>query len=202
MSIKKKKEKQPLHVSTVRALTLAAVLTVSVVVFTYCVSWGYYQSLIEAKAETNIFRTFVLDTLDGGKLEAQELRGTKLTAVNIWGTDCPPCISEMPELEELNNSYDDSVFRLIGIPDDVTDQEGGVIPDRLEEAKRILEASGVTFANVIPDEDMDAFLTLVISATPTTLFLDSDGNIIETITGTRNLEFWKETVDSLLAEVA
>ena len=202
MRKREKKERKPLHVSTVRSLAMAAVLAVAGIIITYCISWGYYQKTVEAKAETDIFKTFALKTLDGESFEAKQLRDTSLTAVNIWGTDCPPCISEMPELEALNNSYDDSVFRIIGVPSDVTNMGKEVIPERLEEAKRILESSGVTFTNIIPDEDMDAFLTLTVTGTPTTFFVDKEGNVIDSVVGTRPAEFWEETVERLLSEVA
>lgn len=202
MSKFKKKDKEPLHVSTARALALAAVLTVFGIVFTYCFSWGHVQNIIETTAETDVFRSFVLETLDGGKLEAEELHKTSLTAVNVWGTDCSPCIYEMPDLEELNSFYEDSVFRVIGIPCDVTDQGKEVIPERIQEANRILESCCITYTNVIPDESMDAFLTMAITGTPTTLFIDDEGNIVGSVTGTRDIEFWKETVDDLLSEVA
>lgn len=200
MNQKPEKKIKKLHVSTLHVITAAAALAAFAVVITFCFAWGGYQARKEAEAETDIFQIFNLNTLDGGTLSGKDLRSSSLVAVNIWGTDCPPCIAELPDLEELNNSYDDSEFRIIGIPVDVTAGGKVIIDERVEEAKRILEASGVTYPNLIPDEKMDTFISSAIIGTPTTFFIDSEGNVLKTVTGGRYLEFWKETTDSLLKE--
>ena len=197
----KKKEKKPLHISTVHALALAAVLSLSALVFTYCIAYGINEDKLQAEADTEVFKTFDLATLDGGRLSAKDLSSTKISGFNVWGTDCPPCISEFPVLEELNNAYADSDFRLIGIPVDVTNHGDGVLEDRLEEAKRLLETSGCTFTNIICDKDMDTFLYSTIAGTPTTYFVSSEGKILKVITGVRDYETYKSMVDELLEEV-
>ena len=123
-----------------------------------------------------------------------------MVAVNVWGTDCPPCIQELPALEELNNSYDDSVFRIIGTPIDVSVHGETIVEERLEEAKRILDATGVTFLNFVPDAKASAFFTSTMLGTPTTYFLDSEGNVLKTVTGNRTFGTWSEIVKSLLEE--
>ena len=195
-----KKKTKKLHASTLHVLSAAFVLALTCVVLTYCSTWATYQIRIEAEAEADVFKTFELQTLDGEPFTAQELRSSELVAVNVWGTDCPPCIEELPALEELNNSFDDSEFRVIGLPIDVTVHGKEIIQERLTEAKRILNASIVTFVNLIPDEKMNAFFTSTMLGTPTTYFLDSEGNILETVTGKRSFESWKKTIDDLLKE--
>ena len=197
---KKNAASKPLHVLTIHTLLWALLLAVAGVFITFTASWATYQAKVDAEAETDVFKTFSLKTLDGGTLEAQELSKTALTAINIWGTDCPPCIGELPDLETLNNSYDDSQFRMIGIPIDVTTHGKEIIEDRLKEANRILEASNVTYVNLIADEKMDTFVKSIILGTPTTFFIDKEGEIIYTVTGSRDLDYWKNTVDELLKE--
>ena len=197
----KKKEKKPLHISTIHALALALVLSVTALVFCYDIEWGINEDKLQAEADTDVFKTFDLETLEGGRLSAKDLSATKISGFNVWGTDCPPCISEFPDLEELNNAYADSDFLLIGLPVDVTNHGEGVIEDRLKEAKRLLDASGCTFSNIICDKDMDTFLYATIAGTPTTYFVDGQGNILKVITGARDFETYKSIVDDLLDEV-
>ena len=198
---KKKKEKKPLHISTMRALGLAFLLSITALVFTFDIEWGKNEKKLQDQADTEVFKTFDLATLDGGRLSAKDLSSTKISGFNVWGTDCPPCINEFPELEELNNTYDDSDFILIGIPVDVTNHGEGVLEDRREEAKRLLEASGCSFTNIICDKAMDSFLYANIAGTPTTYFVDSEGNILKVVTGARDYETYKTIVDELLEEV-
>lgn len=195
-----KKKSKLLHATTFHVLAAALVLSLSGIVMTFCISWAQNQEHIEAEAETDIFKTFELQTLDGKPFTAQDLRSSSLVAVNVWGTDCPPCIQELPALEELNNSYDDSVFRIIGTPIDVSVHGETIVEERLEEAKRILDATGVTFLNFVPDAKASAFFTSTMLGTPTTYFLDSEGNILKTVTGNRTFGTWSEIVKSLLEE--
>ena len=141
-----------------------------------------------------------METIDGGQLSAADLRGRKLVAVNIWGTDCPPCLAELPALESLSKEYDPNEFYIIGIPMDVTAHGEKIVESRLAEARRITEAAGIQFPNLIADPGMDTFIRSVIAGTPTTLFLDSEGCIIHTVTGNRSHDTMKEIIDSLLKE--
>ena len=195
------KKKKTLHVSTVRALFLAFVLSISAIVFTYCTCFGKNEAKIEAEAETDVFVNYELNTMEGGSLAAKDLSAVSIIAYNVWGTDCPPCIAEFPDLEELSKSYAESEFRLIGIPLDVTDKGEKIIDERLSEAKRIIKDSGVTFSNIIPDKKMDTFIHSMIAGTPTTFFTDSEGKILKVVTGSRKMEYYKEVTDKILKEV-
>ncbi len=201
MSENQKKEKaKKFHASSLHILVAAFLFAMAGLVLSFVDVWAKLEAKKEETAQTNVFETFELKTMDGGTLSAKDLKSTKIIAVNIWGTDCPPCIKELPALEKLNNTYDDSEFRLIGIPVDVTRHGTEIIDDRLEEAKRILSASEVTFPNIIADESMDTFIHSVIAGTPTTFFLDSNGKIIKTVTGGRSYETWKDITEELLKE--
>ena len=194
-------KKQPgLHVSTLVWLGIAFILTAAILIFTFSSAWGAYIGTIEATASSDVFKTFDLETISGGRLTAADLRGRKLVAVNVWGTDCPPCLAELPALESLSKEYDPNEFYIIGIPMDVTSHGEKIVEKRLEEARRITEAAGIQFPNLIADPGMDTFIRSVIAGTPTTLFLDSEGSIIHTVTGNRSHDTMKEIIDSLLKE--
>ncbi|MBK5253606.1 MAG: TlpA family protein disulfide reductase [Peptostreptococcaceae bacterium] len=92
-----------------------------------------------------------------------------ITMVNIWATWCPPCVAEMPYLAKLNEQLPENVG-FIGICTDA-DQE----PDS---AKEILETNNATFAVLIPSDEMSTGFLSTVDAIPTTVFVDSDGNIV------------------------
>lgn len=64
----------------------------------------------------------VRDLRTGSTMELAELKG-KLVLINFWATWCPPCVAEMPSLEQLYQKYGknkDVVFLLVsfdGSPD-------------------------------------------------------------------------------------
>ncbi len=49
-----------------------------------------------------------LATLDSEGINLSQSEG-KVILINFWATWCPPCIAEMPELQELYDNYGDQV---------------------------------------------------------------------------------------------
>ena len=49
-------------------------------------------------ANSNKFPAFQTVDVAGNTVTQDIFKGKKITVVNIWGTFCPPCIEEMPEL--------------------------------------------------------------------------------------------------------
>lgn len=47
---------------------------------------------------------FTISAMDGTEYNLEKLRG-KIVVINLWGTFCPPCITEMPELNALVEKY-------------------------------------------------------------------------------------------------
>lgn len=60
---------------------------------------------------------FTLTDLQGNSWTLGDLRG-KVVLVNFWATWCPPCRSEMPDLEALYNQYKDQGFVVLAISDE------------------------------------------------------------------------------------
>jgi hypothetical protein len=59
--------------------------------------------------------------------------------------------------------------------------------------------TGARFKNLIPSEEMqEVFIQSVVNATPTTLFLDGDGNVIDMVVGARTREAWRDLIDDHL----
>lgn len=66
---------------------------------------------------------FVLPSMDGTEYNLEKLRG-KIVVVNLWGTFCPPCLVEIPELNQLVEKYKDkNVVFFAPAPDDKTNLE-------------------------------------------------------------------------------
>jgi thiol-disulfide isomerase/thioredoxin len=54
------------------------------------------------------------DQPDGGLLDMATLRG-KLLLLNFWGTWCPPCVKEMPELDRFAKQFGPQGWRVVGL---------------------------------------------------------------------------------------
>jgi thiol-disulfide isomerase/thioredoxin len=105
----------------------------------------------------------------GGSTDLAELRG-QVVVVNFWGTWCPPCRAEIPEINQWAVAHPD--VRVLGVA--VNSGSG----DRLAEAASrlgvsydVLEATGT----VVRDWKVSVF--------PTTFVIGKDGTIKAARTG-------------------
>ena len=145
-------------------------------------------------AGTGFFGSFETVTLDGTAVTQDIFQEADLTMVNIWGTFCGPCISEMPDLGELADEYAEKGVQIVGIVSDVTDPGN-------EEAKAIVEETGADYTHIVTDPSMlDGYLAGV-QVVPTTVFVNSEGKKVGDIyTGAKSKEVWSGIIDELLEE--
>ena len=113
--------------------------------------------------------------------------------LNVWGTFCPPCIEEMPALGEWAKNMPQDA-QIIGL---VCDVQGNDDAETINAAKNILNDAGADFVNILPNAELANFLQSVY-AVPTTIFVDSQGNLIgEPVIGA-DVESYKKRVENYL----
>ena len=156
------------------------------------------EDKMKEKMGENAGVRFETKTVQGKEIDSSIFNNNKITMINVWSTTCGPCKAEMPELQELyeeikNQNLD---VNIIGLVTDAVDDE------TIELAKKILEVKGVEFDNIIPDEKIKTEVLTWIQGTPTTIFVDSQGNIIdEPIIGAFGKEKYKEEILDKLKKV-
>lgn len=141
------------------------------------------------------------DTIDlnSNKVTQDIFKDKKLTMINIWGTFCGPCINEMPDLQELYIDIKDEEMNLIGIVSDIKSKDDS---ENIELAKKILDQKKAKFMSIIPDENLKNNLLSSVSGVPTTIFVDSKGNIVgEAIVGSRSKDEYRKEIDKVLSEM-
>lgn len=119
--------------------------------------------------EKSNMKDFNAKTLDGGTFTQEDLAKYDITMVNIWTTWCGGCIEEMPELQALYEKLPENM-NMISICGNGDMEE--------ELAREILNKNGCKFSTLIPDEKLQESLIKYIDAFPTTVFVDTEGNII------------------------
>lgn len=143
------------------------------------------------------FPAFETVDLDGNPVTNEIFSGKDLTMVNIWGTFCGPCLSEMPELERLSQEFPENV-QIIGLVLDV-----GTIMNtkQIDSTKQVLMEAGVTFPNLVTKApDFSDFVSQLVGV-PTTVFVDRDGNIVgKPIIGAKVKAYEKFVEDYLNAQ--
>lgn len=137
--------------------------------------------------------------LDGKPVDESIFRGAKLTMVNVWATWCGPCVAEIPHIAELaKEDFADLGIQVVGIVSDIEtglDNEG-----TLANAKFILQESGATYLNIqVNYADMFDSLLKYVEGFPTTIFVDSQGNVVgPEILGMRSKEAFLEEANQRL----
>lgn len=107
----------------------------------------------------------------------------KVVLVNFWATWCPPCVAEMPSLQELYNDYGDEVEFVL------------IAHDERDKVKRFLNKKEYSFPVYFEiSSSPDALSPEYI---PTTFIIDKMGNIVVEKTGAAN---WNSTATRELLE--
>ena len=148
----------------------------------------------ETESEYVKFPEFAADTIMGEDIDNSIFAEADVTMINIWGTFCGPCISEMPDLAELYAELPEGCA-LVGI---VTDVYG---EDNLDKAVEIVMQTGVAYDNIIPDDALYQFLAANISGVPTTLYVDREGNILGGVVGARSKDDYKAILEELVKQL-
>lgn len=150
----------------------------------------------EEEAE-KYYLTFEASTIDGEAWNSDKFANSKLTMINVWGTYCNPCLSEMPDLGEIASEYDSADFRLIGVICDVME---GDDEKNVAYAKELIDETKADYPHLLLNESLYVSFMSAVSAVPTTFFVRQDGSLIGYLTGAQSKENWKALIDQLLAE--
>ena len=113
--------------------------------------------------------SFSAKTTGGGTFTEKDLAPYDLTVINFWATYCAPCIREMPALAELEKKLPDNV-QLITVCLDAnkpTNDIDAILVNAGFEGITLVSAKG----------DMNDLMHQ-IRKIPTTIFVDSKGNIV------------------------
>ncbi len=145
-----------------------------------------------------LLSSFTAETLDGKEVNESIFEG-KITMVNIWATFCGPCIREMPDLQKLSEDYADKGFQIVGICCDIY-KAGDVFDEgSINEAKKIVEETGVKYLNLLPSDDLKKAKIDSVTSVPETFFVDEKGNVLgESFIGSRSYDDWAKIIDSVL----
>lgn len=149
----------------------------------------------ESTAQNTLFGKFYSQTLDGENVTEEIFAQADLTMVNIWGTFCGPCIQEMPDLGELGREYEGTGFQIVGIITDVNKAND-------ETAMQIVDETQADYTHIINSLDLQNNVLQYVSAVPTTVFIDREGNLVgDVYSGSRDKEAWGLIIEELLSEV-
>lgn len=127
------------------------------------------SSAEETAAEFNDLKEFTAVTSAEEKITQSYFADYDVTIIHIWATFCPPCLEEMEKIAELDAARPDNIGLLLICTDGLKES------DYMQE---ILDESGFKGINLVKGKGDFAKLTDSVEFVPTTVFADSEGNLV------------------------
>ncbi|WP_088317712.1 TlpA disulfide reductase family protein [Kineosporia sp. R_H_3] len=131
-------------------------------------------------------------TLEGAALDVTSLRG-KVVVLNVWGSWCPPCRKEAPDLEQAYKDLKGKGVEFVGI---------NVRQQSQSEALAYQRKFAITYPS-LADDGGKSLLALrgavAANAIPSTLVLDPQGRIAVRISGPTTRTTLVDLVEDVVA---
>ena len=107
---------------------------------------------------------FVLNDLNGGSHELKDFRGSTVM-LNFWSTTCPPCLEEMPYMQDVYTEFKSHGFEIIAVN----------LDPNMKEVKSFIEHFGYDF--LVLEGDAEIARSYMVRFIPKSLFIDPNGVI-------------------------
>jgi thiol-disulfide isomerase/thioredoxin len=128
--------------------------------------------------------------LDGNRRQLSEWIGKKPTVVNFWGTWCPPCRREIPELVKMYEEFHSKGVEIVSLAIERTYGPTQV--------KDFAKQNGMKWVLAMGAREMAEPFRLS-GGVPETIFYDKNGNELERFIGPRDYKTFKAAFERILA---
>ena len=124
----------------------------------------------------------------GEPVDLADYRGQVLF-VNFWGSYCPPCVEEMPDLQKVYDELAGENFLILGVN----------VEESPEKVNAFVQENNITFPVAISD-DGTVNPDLALHRMPTTWFIDAHGILRGKIEGQMDATLARRIARKLLDE--
>ncbi|MEX2416168.1 MAG: redoxin domain-containing protein [Paenibacillaceae bacterium] len=127
---------------------------------------------------------FTLPGIDGQEYQLSDYKG-KVVVLNFWGTYCPPCVEEMPLIQNYYEKYADKNVEILAINEN----------DPLVSVKAFIRQYKLTLP-ILLDKDVVRREYGVMNY-PTTVFINENGKIEMIFEGAMDEAFLSSTLAAM-----
>lgn len=118
---------------------------------------------------------FTLTDMQGQQVSLSQFRG-KIVILNFWATWCPPCVEEMPSMEQLYREFKDKDLVVLAVNVESSGQEA---------VSEFLAKKSYSF-KILLDPDAEIQNTYGVFRLPESFLIDRNGVVVEKVIGGRN----------------
>ncbi|MDH3891929.1 MAG: TlpA family protein disulfide reductase [candidate division Zixibacteria bacterium] len=123
-----------------------------------------------------------------GKLHnSDEWIGKQPTVINVWGTWCPPCRREIPDLVLLNAEFEKKGVALLGL----------AVRDTPQKVEKYAAQNKMSWPMMM-GENQHLYTLGVTTGVPTTIFYNREGKEVQRFVGPRNYATFKQAFEAIL----
>ena len=177
-----------------KTLTILAAMVAAIAILALA-GCGSDGSSADTKADTQQANTtpaftpahFAAMDTDGTQHQSTEWIGKKPVVLNFWGTWCPPCRKEIPELVKLHNEYQGKM-EMVSL----------AVRDTPAKVENFSSAQGMEWLMLIAENDILLKYNVTVGV-PTTIFLDKNGKEVARFVGPRSYETFKQAAETVIA---
>lgn len=130
---------------------------------------------------------FSAKDIDGEWRHSSEWLGKQPVVINVWGTWCPPCRREIPDLAKLYEEYKPKGVELISL----------AVKDTPDRVRQYAERNNMNWV-LLMSEDQILIDYKATRGVPTTIFIDKDGNEIARFIGMKDYDALKKGFEAIL----
>ena len=145
---------------------------------------------VEASKLRNVdyFSDFSMETMDGDTFTQEDLAGYEITVFNVWQPYCASCLKEMPEIDELAAELKDQGIQIVNI-----NGYAYTSPEDNELAYTQMTERNIAMPKLMADQAFsEELLPVLADAFPGTFVVDSEGVILDFVSGSRTKDAWRE----------
>ncbi len=136
-----------------------------------------------------VAKDFTLNDMKGNKVSLMKVVSeSKITILDFWASWCPPCMSEMPNLVNIYENYNDDGLQIVGVS----------LDNDKKSWQNAVEAMGMKWVQVsdLKGWENAAAQLYQVDAIPHTLILDNEGHILaEDLRGQQLEEFISDFIE-------
>ncbi|MGD8376483.1 MAG: TlpA disulfide reductase family protein [Acidobacteriota bacterium] len=141
--------------------------------------------------------TFTLPDLEGMRVYDDDARFQgKVVLVDLWGSWCPPCLTEIPTLVEMGHRYRDSGLVVVGIGFERMD----AVMKRRAIMRSTRDRYGIDYLLLDGGQvrDVAAALPTIrnISGLPVQVLIGRDGTVVETWASAGHSKRWERKLEA------